>query len=273
MEEIEALRKELADTRLAYQMAVELCKFKTGFLGKISHELRSPLSSLMGLHQLILSNLCENPTEEREFIVEAYNSAQKLMRILDEIVIISKIESGKISLEYQVLCLTKILDKLEQSTHLQAKNKTLILKIIPPSSEIYLMADERRLLQAITTIVETGISLLDKGTIEILTQVNGSNDLVQLIIDIPCSLDFGEQEQPLLDLDQLTLESCRSLSQNLDLSSELKLHFCQTLLESMGGQINLINFCPKNQAQEITRVLVLIPLASAQNIPHLETKD
>ncbi|GBF84663.1 histidine kinase dimerization/phospho-acceptor domain-containing protein [Aphanothece sacrum] len=70
-DEIEALKQELEQTKLAYQMAVQLSQFKSGFLAKTSHELRSPLSTLMGLHQLILSDLCENHEEEREFIEQA----------------------------------------------------------------------------------------------------------------------------------------------------------------------------------------------------------
>ena len=51
----------LLSEHLAYYQALELAQFKGGFLARSAHELRSPLSSLMGLHQLILTGLCDSP--------------------------------------------------------------------------------------------------------------------------------------------------------------------------------------------------------------------
>lgn len=271
--EIEALRQELAQTKLAYQMAAQLSQFKTGFLAKIAHELRSPLSSLMGLHQLILSDLCESPEEEREFIGEAYQTAQKLMNIIDEIIVVSKIEYGQITLQTKIIPLTEILNNLEQSTHLQATNYTLKLDIISPLSEIYILVDQQRLLQALITLVDTGISLANRGTIQISTHINDADSLVQLMIDIPCSLKSWEQEQPPLDSIELTLEYFKEFSKKVEMSPGLKLLLCQTLLESMGGQISLSNSSSENSSEETTRLLVLIPLASAQKIALLETEN
>ena len=93
------LLQELQQTQLAYYKAQEMSQFKAGFLTRISHELRSPLSSIMGLHQLILADLCENPEEEREFIGQAHEKSFKLLKLLDEILNISKIESGRNKLD------------------------------------------------------------------------------------------------------------------------------------------------------------------------------
>ena len=70
MNEIDELKEELKQAQLAYQMAAQMSQFKAGFLARTSHELRSPLSSMIGLHQLILSDLCESPEEQKEFIKE-----------------------------------------------------------------------------------------------------------------------------------------------------------------------------------------------------------
>ena len=87
------LLQELQQTQLAYHKAQEMGQFKAGFLARISHELRSPLGSIIGLHQLILADLCENPEEEREFISQAHEKSLKLLKLIDEILNISKIES------------------------------------------------------------------------------------------------------------------------------------------------------------------------------------
>ena len=53
MNELKILREKLKQAQLAYQMAITINQFKTGYLGRIAHELRSPLSNLMSIHQLI----------------------------------------------------------------------------------------------------------------------------------------------------------------------------------------------------------------------------
>ena len=109
MNEIEALKEELKQTQLAYQMAAQMSQFKAGFLARTYHELRSPLTSLIGLHQIILNNLCESPEEERQFLTQAYDSAQKLMKLIDELVAVSQAEYGTAQLEIRPLQLASVL--------------------------------------------------------------------------------------------------------------------------------------------------------------------
>jgi signal transduction histidine kinase len=89
-DELQPLKEELKQTQLAYEMAKEMSQFKAGFLARTSHELRSPLSSLIGLHQLILQDLCDSPEEERQFVAQANTSALKMVKVLDDLVKVSK---------------------------------------------------------------------------------------------------------------------------------------------------------------------------------------
>ncbi len=132
MKKIEDLQEELEQTRLAYQMAMQMSQFKAEFLARTSHEIRSPLSSLIGLHQLILSDLCESPEEQKEFINQAYNSALKLMKLIDEIVAVSKAELGTNQLYCESLPLGEIFDEVYKLTHIQAANRNLQLNIVTP---------------------------------------------------------------------------------------------------------------------------------------------
>ena len=142
--EIENLKEELKQTKLAYEMAKEMSQFKAGFLARTSHELRSPLSSLMGMHQLILSDLCDSPEEEREFITQANISAQKMVKLLDEVIAIAKTEQGTSRLEIRPISLTQIFEEIEVLTHMQAANRNLQLKVISPAQDIQVLADARR---------------------------------------------------------------------------------------------------------------------------------
>nr|WP_125061192.1 HAMP domain-containing sensor histidine kinase [Aphanothece sacrum] len=254
-DEIEALKQELEQTKLAYQMAVQLSQFKSGFLAKTSHELRSPLSTLMGLHQLILSDLCENHEEEREFIEQAYKSAQKLLNTIDQIVTISKIDYSRIDLKNQVISVANLLETLYNFTHLQAINYNLQIIIETPNPDCYIHADSERLLQGLIILVETGISLIKRGTIKIFTSINKDKNLVKITVDIPCSMELWQSEIEPLEMSGLTLNSLKEWSQKLDNSPGMKCLLCQTLLKKMGGQLNLIDLSP----QCVTRLQCLIP--------------
>ena len=127
--------QELKQTQLAYQMAREISQFKAGFLARTSHELRSPLSSLIGLHQLILADLCENPEEEREFVEQAHEKSLKLLKLIDEILSVSKIESGRNKLDIETLQLAEFLQEVYNLTYLLAVNRNYPFTLSPPVSK------------------------------------------------------------------------------------------------------------------------------------------
>ena len=157
MNEIDELKEELKQAQLAYQMAAQMSQFKAGFLARTSHELRSPLSSMIGLHQLILSDLCESPEEQKEFIAQAYHSALKLMKLIDEIVAVSKTEYGTNSLHLELLSLDSIFAEIDRLTHLQAANRNLKLRIEQPDPQLCVFADRNRLIQLIFNLIDSGI--------------------------------------------------------------------------------------------------------------------
>ena len=241
MNEIDKLREELKQTRLAYQMAVQMSQFKAGFLARTSHELRSPLSSMIGLHQLILSDLCESPEEQKEFVAQAYHSALKLMKLIDEIVAVSKTEYGSNRLNLEILQLTEIFTEIERLTHLPAANRNLKLKIIYPNSQVKVFADRSRLIQLIFNLIDSGISLMDTGAIE-LTTTEVSADTVTIQIDFDCPITLWQQAEttePNFENNDIT--QIQQFVREIGLSANMKLLLSQTLLETMGGTLKLLD--------------------------------
>ena len=251
--------EELRQTRLAYRMMGYLHQFKAGFLARTSHELRSPLGSLMGLHQLILADLCENPAEEREFIAQAYQAADKLMKILDEILKVSKITYGSIPLEIQPIQLGQLLEELYQLTHLQATNKSLHLQFatIPP---VYILADSSHLLQILLMLVDTTIKLQPEGIIKLNTEVKAN--LIAIILESELSGNIWNQNQtPTSFTPETTLEDVQNFSENLEISPGMKLILARTLLEVMQG-----NLIMQEGSSGKTHIKCLLPLVNGKGI-------
>ena len=257
MNEIDELRQELKQTQLAYQMAAQMSEFKAGFLARTSHELRSPLSSMIGLHQLILSDLCESPEEQKEFISQAYHSALKLMKLIDEIVAVSKTEYGSNRLHIESLQLTEIFANIDRLTHLQAANRNLKLEITTPNPSVYVLADRSRLIQLIVNLIDSGISVMKKGAIKVTA--SGESNFIKIEIDLECPAitwqgDVNSQTQNIFTPDgDSSPEEIRQVLQEISLSPNMKLLLSQTLLETMGGSLELLDLSTQNDGNPLTR--------------------
>lgn len=253
---IERLEEELKKTQLAYQMAVQMSQFKAGFLARTSHELRSPLSSLIGLHQLILSDLCESPEEQKEFLTQAYNSAMKLMGLIDEIVAVSKAEYGTKQLKIESLRLGDVFQEIYNLTHLQAANRNLKLEIVPPNNATRVNADRSRLIQSITNLIDSGIAMMKEGYIK-LTSIE-EVELIKIAISFDCAVRLWQEEantkEPRINHN---LTEIRDLVQNISLSPSMKLLLSQTLLETMGGSLQLLDSSKNNLKQKTTQIVLI----------------
>ena len=257
MNEIEDLKEELKQTQLAYQMAAQMSQFKAGFLAQTSHELRSPLSSLIGLHQLILSDLCDSPEEQKEFIAQAYRSALKLMKLIDEIVGVAKTEYGTNKLHLEKLQLSEIFTSIYNLTHLQAANRNLTLEIVPPEYSLYVNADRVRLIQSITNIIDSGISLVELGTIKVVASCLAEKNLINIDIYFDCPARLWQEETQLLEpITSSNLEEVRDFIHEIGLSPKMKLLLSQTLIETMGGSLELFDSYSETTQKPLTRISI-----------------
>ncbi|OUL26256.1 HAMP domain-containing sensor histidine kinase [Nostoc sp. 106C] len=255
--------QRLQETQLAYQMAKEMSQFKAGFLARTTHELRSPLNGLIGLHQLILSNLCENPEEEREFIAQAHERALKLLKLIDEILNVARVEHGTNKLDIQPLSLNELLQEVYKLTYMLAANRNFSLQVSPPDLEIYVLADPRWLRQVLLNLVDTAITQMEEGKISISTNPSPTKNSAYIWLDIPVhALPWSESIDFIKSIDFIQAEDKPVLTDkgNPNLSPGMKLLLNQTLVEVMGGKLEVI--APTTQAgnDQFTRLQVSIPL-------------
>ena len=257
MNEIEHLKEELKQTQLAYQMAAQMSQFKAGFLARTSHELRSPLSSLIGLHQLILSDLCESPEEQKEFITQAYNSAMKLMALIDEIVAVSKTEYGTNKLKMESLQLAEIFAEIYSLTHLQAANRNLRLNVVPPNCSIRIFADRARIIQLVTNLIDSGIAMMKEGSIQLMAISEENATEVILKLDFDCPSEPWRQETA-LNKHEISndLDAIRELVQNINLSPNMRLLLSRTLIETMHGNLELVDLTSDDREKQKTQIVL-----------------
>lgn len=228
---------------------------------RTSHELRSPLNSLIGLHQIILSDLCDDPAEERTFVAQANSSALKLIDLIDQILEVSRLEHGNSKLEIQPLQLAVVLAEVYNSIHLIAANRNIRLHLSPPESEIYLLADPRWLRQVLLNLLDTCLTYMEDGSISISTSFSSASAYAQILLDV--NLPTNIWSEP-VDLSQI---QPKSVLKNTAPSFGMTLLLTQTLLELMHSRLEIVPFPITADADSQTRVQLTIPLM----IPESET--
>lgn len=214
---------------LAYQSALELAQFKAGFLARTSHELRSPLSGLIGSQQLVLGDLCESPEEEREFIEQANLSALKLVKLLDEVIHVSKVEYGTSPLDFQSVSVSDVFDNVFSLTHLLAENRNLRFQIVLPEPDLDVFVDRKTLEQILVSLISSAIATMQEGTLKLSAHIESEFAVIELEDQRPIevwreAIDLLKAEAP-KDLDPPSLG--------------FRLLMNQTLVEVMNGRLEL----------------------------------
>jgi signal transduction histidine kinase len=259
LEEFDALSEQLKQTQLAYQMASEMSQFKAGFLARTSHELRSPLSSMIGTLQLILSDLCDDPAEEREFVEQAHVAALKLVKLIDEIISVAKTEHGTDKMDIEPIQLAKVFDEIDDLTYLQAANRSIRLEILPPDPGIYVLADLPRFRQVLVNLIDTAIAQMEEGSISVSAHSSPESGCVHIWVDDQRSVSAWSESWDLLKRD-LESDATKS-SDNSHVSSGMRLLMNQTLLTLMNGKLEVLAVPSESEESSFNRTQCSIPLA------------
>lgn len=154
--------KELIEQK---NIAIEANNIKNQFLANISHELRTPMNAIIGLSDLSLDTKLD---ENQYNLLSSINSSSKLLlSIIDDILDITKIESGKISLDKQAFNLDNIPKKLKTIFFESSIKKDLdFILLIDPDLPKVIFSDESRILQILTNFLSNAFKFTIKGKIK-----------------------------------------------------------------------------------------------------------
>jgi signal transduction histidine kinase len=162
---IESITVELEKSHLV-KKAEAAARAKDAFLANVSHEIRTPMNSILGMTQLAFK--AEQDPRQREYLKKIQTSGEHLLGIIDDILDISKIDAGKLSIEVVDFKLADVIETLTSLVARKAEDKNLKLSIeIDPSVPPELHGDPRRLCQVLTNLVNNAIKFTEQGEIVI----------------------------------------------------------------------------------------------------------
>ena len=173
------------DPRIAYYSALDLAQFKGSFLSRTSHELRSPLNALISSLQMIQAGLCDDVEEEKEYIGFAHDGALKFIGLLDEVLKVSKLQSGSLDIAKTEVDLAIVLQEVYFMTHQLAANRNLRIQMPMVDNPILIQADPTYLQQALTILVSRSIAAMDEGIIILSLSTEGKQVTLTLQDELP----------------------------------------------------------------------------------------
>jgi signal transduction histidine kinase len=252
---------ELAQTsqrQLEHWMTVEMAQFKAGFLGRSAHELRSPINSVISLHQLILADLCESPAEEREFIAQAQTAAEKMLRLLDRLILISKVSYGVEPAQLQPVPLSEAIAEVDQLTRLQAQNRNLRLTVELPDPEIWVLADSRWLRQALVNLLDTPIGLMQEGSLRLTAHCSTDTQEALIWIEDQRPAEYWSEPSEGVAQKAQTLKGAEEAIAPFP-SMGLSLLMVKAILEIMGGRLTLL--ATPDETSDLTKIEMALAIA------------
>lgn len=194
--ELEAVKEALEEK--ARQVEIS-SKYKSEFLANMSHELRTPLNSMLILAQILADNSSGNLTErQQEFARTIYSSGNDLLALINDILDLSKIESGKMILSKVDVPLYDLLEDMRRKFMPIAQHKNLVFNIQAEDniSEIF-YTDRIRLEQIIVNLLSNAFKFTDEGAVQLIAGSNnedGHCELVFAVTDTGIGIAPDQQE-------------------------------------------------------------------------------
>jgi signal transduction histidine kinase len=166
-------------------------KMKTNFLANLSHELRTPMNAINGFTDLIRQYVA-NPEESQQYLVIIRENTLKLLRIIENIVDMSKIQINQLELKVHTFSVDELIDTLKHHTENIVSGDRLMNFVKFPGEQVFLSSDFNRLFQVCEILVMNSLSNPGKGTL--MMSFQPVND--KYSIDIFWKKSFDENMHP-----------------------------------------------------------------------------
>ena len=257
---IEALARSKAESDRARERAEAASRAKSEFLANMSHELRTPLNAILGFSEMIYATARgANPSESAEYAKLVHESGNHLLALVNDILDLARIESGRIVLRETDMDLARLINATTRLMAGRAASAGLTLITDVAGNIPLLLADERALRQILINLLSNAVKFTPAGG-EIVTfaRLLGSRDVVFGVRDTGIGIDPGD----LLRVFQSFGQGRHDVA-IAEKGTGLGLTIVKGLTEAHGGRVEL-----DSQVGEGTSVTIVLP--AARVLPRLK---
>lgn len=245
------LQEELASARDAAEVAN---RAKSTFLTTMSHELRTPLNGILGFAQILLRDPAMS-LSQREGVATIQRSGEHLLTLINDVLDLAKVESGKLDLQTEVFELMPLLNSLVELLAVRARAKNLALQFEAHDLPERLVGDPRRLRQVLLNLLGNAIKFTEQGLVR-LTVTRG---LYFRVEDTGPGISAADREKLFQPFSQFGPRHKQAEGTGLGLS------ISRRLVELMGGRLQVESV--PGQGSCFTFELALAEVQAAERPP------
>ncbi len=237
LENITTQKQAAEELRLAKEAAETANKSKTVFLANMSHELRTPLNAVLGFSQVMM-NAVDVTTEQKENLGIITRSGEHLLALINNVLDMSKIESGRVEREESSLDLFQLLQEIKSVMHVRAMEKGLSFALEhSPDLPRHIAVDGGKLRQVLLNLIENALKYTNEGGVRLRSRIVGKEApaLAWVRFEVE-DTGSGIHEE---DRERIFLPFVQLAPPATERGSGLGLAICRQFVELMGGEIDV----------------------------------
>ena len=225
-------RKKVEELQAAVYKAESADRLKSAFLATMSHELRTPLNSIIGFTGILLQKLVGPLSEEQEKQLNmVQDSARHLLALINDVLDISKIEAGQVTLYTDKFDLADAIRISMEKVFPLAEKKGLLLSSVMVPERIEMVSDRRRIEQVLINLLNNAVKFTEKGKVHLQCQIIDKNVMISV-----SDTGIGIKAENIPTLFQPFKQVDSGISRQYE-GTGLGLSICKKLVELLEGEI------------------------------------
>jgi signal transduction histidine kinase len=224
----------LFEYAVLFRKLKEVDQMKDDFISIAAHELRAPLTAISGYAMLLKESLGDKvSSDDKESLDRVIISTKRLNKLIEDILNVSRIEQGRLSLEFQKCDINEIVNESVEELRSEAENKGLQLEVSLAGQPEYVRVDKEKLRQVLINLIDNAIKYTFRGGVDI--RVSSKNNRVFVDVkDTGIGMALEEQRQLFTKFYRVKSKETAEIS-----GTGLGLWIVKQLVEKMGGKIGM----------------------------------